>query len=133
MTFLNFGILRFLAIDTKQVPDLANFDVYDRMSAEQKDRAMWATIEHIALGKPLRHNGAAHQREEEDGGNVCKVKAKLSTPGTGKFKIEEPILGAKTAQERTMLSEPGIKRKISTCPAKLFWDTLSAIPQFWPH
>lgn len=57
------------AIDTKQVPDMARFEAYERMSMEQKDRAMWATIEHIADGKPLQELG---QNDTEQGGNVCE-------------------------------------------------------------
>uniref|UniRef100_A0A183BY36 DNA-directed RNA polymerase n=1 Tax=Globodera pallida TaxID=36090 RepID=A0A183BY36_GLOPA len=43
-------LLRDQAVDLGKLPELARFDVYDRMSLEEKEFALWASIEQIASG-----------------------------------------------------------------------------------
>ncbi|KAL3096932.1 hypothetical protein niasHS_002648 [Heterodera schachtii] len=64
-------LLRDQTIDVQQMPDMAKFDTYDRMSAEEKEMALWATIESIALDEPVqKHNSSSFTR----GGNHRRVK-----------------------------------------------------------
>ncbi|KAL3107479.1 hypothetical protein niasHT_014196 [Heterodera trifolii] len=65
-------LLRDQSIDVQQMPDMAKFDTYDRMSAEEKEMALWATIESIALNEPpvQNHNSSSVAR----GGNHRRVK-----------------------------------------------------------
>uniref|UniRef100_A0A914H1X3 Uncharacterized protein n=1 Tax=Globodera rostochiensis TaxID=31243 RepID=A0A914H1X3_GLORO len=46
-------LLRDQAVDLGKLPELARFDVYDRMSLEEKEFALWASIEQIASGSAL--------------------------------------------------------------------------------
>uniref|UniRef100_A0A914HN20 Uncharacterized protein n=1 Tax=Globodera rostochiensis TaxID=31243 RepID=A0A914HN20_GLORO len=58
-------LLRDQAVDLSKLPDMEQFDDYDRMSLEEKELALWATIEQIATssssssstsGKPIKED-----------------------------------------------------------------------------
>ncbi|KAL3123171.1 hypothetical protein niasHT_010341 [Heterodera trifolii] len=54
-------LLRDQAVDLSKLPELEGFEMYDRMSEQQKEAALWATVEQIAsgngAGQPPRKTG----------------------------------------------------------------------------